>query len=186
MAQDELGTLDSFWRLLQTTFRQCELHYLTNNQGLAEQLLIKVQDCQNVLRALLGRIYEVSNHQSIVQDLEYILSALHHHSEHITEWTLLHEQSVITATIPPQAEVNGRGRPSYQICKEDLESLLELGFNFQQIAKIIGVSVRTIRRRREFFGLPIGDHYSSISDDELDRVVADIMQVCWSSVIRAL
>jgi len=28
------------------------------------------------------------------------------------------------------------------------------------------------------FGLPIGDNYTSISDEELDFVIADIMTVC--------
>ena len=58
-----------------------------------------------------------------------------------------------------------------------MEALIEAGFNFRQMATIIGVSERTIRRRREFFGLPVGDNFSDISDHELDVIVAGILQV---------
>ena len=68
-----------------------------------------------------------------------------------------------------------RGRPAYAIHEEELQSLIELGFSFHQIAVMLGVSERTIRRRRELFGLPIGaDCYSQISDEELDVVLNDI------------
>ena len=70
-----------------------------------------------------------------------------------------------------------QGRPPYDIRKEDLESLLELGFNFVQISAILGVSERTIRRRRMLFGLPVGSNFSPISDDDLDLVIGSILQL---------
>lgn len=52
-----------------------------------------------------------------------------------------------------------------------MEALIEAGFNFRQMATILGV---TIGLRREFFGLPV---FSDISDYELDVIVAGILQV---------
>ena len=39
------------------------------------------------------------------------------------------------------------------------------------------MSERTLRRRREEFGLPIGSSYTDLSDDALDEVVRDILEV---------
>ena len=66
----------------------------------------------------------------------------------------------------------------------DLEALLEAVFNFRQMATILGVSERTIRHRRELFGLPIGDNFSHISDHDLDGIVAGILQV--SSIVTVI
>ncbi len=91
----------------------------------------------------------------------------------------IEEQPTCTfASNPPPTLNNGlRGRPTFQVSRQPLEGLLELGFNFRQIAELIGVSERTIRRRRELYGLPIENTYSNISDEELDGIVADILQV---------
>lgn len=55
-----------------------------------------------------------------------------------------------------------------------MEALIEAGFNFRQMATILRV---TIGLRREFFGLPVRDNFSDISDYELDVIVAGILQV---------
>lgn len=54
-----------------------------------------------------------------------------------------------------------------------------MGFSFQDMSLILGVSVRTIRRRRQELGLPIGySHcYSSMTDLDLDEQVREILQV---------
>ena len=48
----------------------------------------------------------------------------------------------------------GRGRPRLVIPQEQLEGLRSLGFSGTDIAKMLGVSERTIRRRRETFDMP--------------------------------
>jgi len=39
------------------------------------------------------------------------------------------------------------------------------------IADMLGISVRTIRRRMDEYGLAIRDQYSTVSDEELDELV---------------
>ena len=177
------GTMNEFWDHLHHVFRQCERHYATDDVNLAEQLLIRVEECESVLRAILGRMYEVvPRNQAIIEDVEYLLQNLRRFAVHITDWNL---RSAIERprlpsgqSCPVYRRSNGRGRPSYLIHQEELEALIELGFSFNQIASMLGVSERTIRRRREIFGLPIGaEHYSQISDQHLDTVLSDIMNV---------
>ena len=70
------------------------------------------------------------------------------------------------------------GRPPYDIPQSQLEALIELGFSYAAIARMLNVSPRTLRRRRAKFGLPSGRLYSEISDHHLDQLVSEILQVC--------
>ena len=80
--------LNSFWRYLSDILRQLDRHHSTDNQGLAEQLLIRAEDCQGVLRAVLGRVLDVSADCPLVNDLENLSTVLSVHCNHIVEWTL--------------------------------------------------------------------------------------------------
>lgn len=185
-----MTTWHEFWSQLRHVFRQCERHYATDDINLAEQLLIRVEECESVLRVILGRMYETApRNQSIIEDLEYLLQNLHRHAVHITDWNLRSDAErprLPTFDSCPVYRSSGRaGRPAYSIQREELEALIELGFSFHQIAFMLGVSERTIRRRREYFGLPTGANcYSQLSDEELDTVVSDIMHVMCQSCIK--
>ena len=75
------------------------------------------------------------------------------------------EQSVLTGT---------RGRPKFNITKEQLQFLLERGFSVPDIAQIISVSVSTIERRLREFRIPARSFYSDIDEETLDRTIRDI------------
>ena len=63
------------------------------------------------------------------------------------------------------------GRPRFAIAEDQLCSLLQVGFS----VPLLGTSVRTIRRRMEEFGLSVSDFYSSISDNDLDGIVIEVL-----------
>lgn len=46
------------------------------------------------------------------------------------------------------------------------------GYSYEDMARLLGVSSRTLRRHRHDLGLPIGSNYASLSDDELDLVIS--------------
>jgi hypothetical protein len=71
-----------------------------------------------------------------------------------------------------------RGRPPFVISKVQLETLIELGYTYSTIARMYGVSERTLLRRRVEYGLPIGLSFTDISDDDLDITVRGILHVC--------
>ena len=68
------------------------------------------------------------------------------------------------------------GRPSFTVSPEQLSFLIENQFSAPQIADMVGVSVRTIRRRMTNFGLSISAQYSTVTDSELhvDEIVCEI------------
>ena len=72
--------------------------------------------------------------------------------------------------------VGGSGRPRFNIPRNQLVcTLLEARFTVPQIAEIIGVSIRTARRRMTEYSLNVRSLYSDISNEQLDRVVGDVM-----------
>lgn len=80
------------------------------------------------------------------------------------------------------------GRPSFDIPSDTLVFLIENRFTVPQIADIIGVSVRTVRRRMTSAGLSIRQQYSSISSQELDdlvRVIQHQFPMCGNRQMQA-
>ena len=80
------------------------------------------------------------------------------------------------------------GRPRFQISKEQLQYLLEANFTVPQMAQMIGVSVRTVHRRMDEYGLSVQGQYADITDSELDTLVADIHEDfpnCGNSVMKS-
>ena len=67
------------------------------------------------------------------------------------------------------------GRPAYNITKDQIEQLRETGMNWCSIAEFLGVSERTLQRRRIEFG--IDSNFSDISDNDLDNHVQEILHL---------
>jgi hypothetical protein len=71
---------------------------------------------------------------------------------------------------------NHRGRPKFLIPERQLVGLRSLNFTWKEIAVMLGVSVKTLRRRRMESDLPVFENnYSNITDEELDRFVSTIL-----------
>ena len=66
------------------------------------------------------------------------------------------------------------GRPRFDILQDQLEYLLDLRFTCSHIATLLGVSLRTIRRRMDEFGIAVRDRYSAMADAELDEEIGEI------------
>ena len=66
------------------------------------------------------------------------------------------------------------GRPKFDIPQQQLSFLVESGFTGPQIASILGVSLRTVRRRMVDYGLSMSDEYADILDSDLEHLVMEI------------
>lgn len=60
------------------------------------------------------------------------------------------------------------GRPRYHMEEERLLELLDMNLSIVSMAKLLGVSSRTVQRRMNEFGLFAQQRYSDTSDEELD------------------
>ena len=181
--------LDAFWRDLSSLCGQLERHFATDNIYLAERLAGQCDTALDLLRLIYSRVDEhiqssgldLFQHSrpsfvGVMLDLVIVIRFMQEQFVHYSEVASTLESTVIVtlgnAAGPPLnallRRTGQRGRPPFVIPIEQLEALIELGFNMTTIATLLGVSERTIRRRREIYGLPIGsDRYSDLSDVEL-------------------
>jgi AraC-like DNA-binding protein len=81
-----------------------------------------------------------------------------------------------TSSPLPQQGTCCRGRPKFEILEEQLELFLEYNFSVEKIAKMLGVSSKTIHRRLKQYGLSVKNTYSDMNDNQLDRIVSEIVQ----------
>ena len=97
-------------------------------------------------------------------------------------------QQVGTNTVALCQQVRGgfAGRPKIVVPEELLEQLLDMHFNCNIIAKLLGVSLRTVRRRMEEYGLSVQSRYSTISDENLDQLVMHLKHYYPSSGYRVI
>ena len=78
------------------------------------------------------------------------------------------------------------GRPSFEISEEQIQALREgAWFTWTDVTRILGLSTRTLSRRRQELGMPVGhaSNFSQISDDGLDDQVRDILTLAPQSGI---
>ena len=68
------------------------------------------------------------------------------------------------------------GRPRFAIPREQLAYLIENKFSVPQVSEMLGVSIRTIRRRMTEYGLSVAAQYATLTDDDLDHLVHSIQE----------
>uniref|UniRef100_A0A669F617 Uncharacterized protein n=1 Tax=Oreochromis niloticus TaxID=8128 RepID=A0A669F617_ORENI len=146
---------------------------------------------REMLQRLLHKVSQVMHRQPL--DVDYLQFVIDH------EMVLLRSlsdqveipQSIINALIelstvlsmedvnqqtPSQMSVSeGKlGRPNYNVSPVQLQILTEMFLSITQIAKLLGISVRTVKRRLHEYGISIKQCYSTTSDEELDNLVRSI------------
>ena len=111
----------------------------------------------------------------ILMDLSVVIRYIQQQSSHYSDIASTASSGLVRIRSEQTPEVRHRGqrgRPPFVISLDQLEALIELGLSMRRIASVLE---RTVRRRREMYGLPIGrDRYSLLLDHELDRLVSDI------------
>jgi len=74
----------------------------------------------------------------------------------------------------PTVHEGTSGSPRFDIPRNMLACLLEIRFTVPQMAHILGVSVRAVRRRMSEYVLNVRAFYSALTDDRLDTIVGEI------------
>ena len=112
---------------------------------------------------LLQHLHRLGVEEEVVQDTSQALALLSQQGE------------VVELLGSWQIDYTGRrGRPRYNISQQQLEHLLNLNFDCPTIAKMLGVSLSTVRRRMAEYHLSVNSCYSTMNDDELDGIVREI------------
>ena len=97
------------------------------------------------------------------------------------------DEDVYYNSSPLQRHFSGfKERPSFHIPEEQLELFIDFNFTVQQIAKMLGVSTKTIHRRLKGFGLSMRQMYANLTDIELDNLVSTIIRDFPNSGYKAM
>lgn len=81
----------------------------------------------------------------------------------------------------PSENTGANGRPRKIVGKNELERLFSIHRSWSKVAEIIGVSSKTISRRRVEFGMSISERcgerqfYTKISQDNLESIVQEVL-----------
>ncbi|XP_034554902.1 uncharacterized protein LOC117823781 [Notolabrus celidotus] len=112
----------------------------------------------------------------------YLLQALSRHVDILTEIVEALKEVFrlirITYSDAPETAVvlitGLPGRPRLDIERQHLVEMLQTNLSVPCIAKLLGVSARTVFRRTRDFGLSVSELYTTINDEELDNLVLSI------------
>lgn len=85
------------------------------------------------------------------------------------------DKDVYSGYKPEKVYSGCKGRPSFDIPKDQLEMFLEYNFSVPQIAEMLGVSLSTIKRRFRDYDLSVSQTYSAIGDNELDEIIQQLV-----------
>ena len=84
---------------------------------------------------------------------------------------------------PEEDNEGALGRPRKLIEKEEIENLFQIHNSWHKVADILGISDKTLRRRRHEYGLNVASSsgprstYTNISDEELCAVISDALRI---------
>ena len=113
----------------------------------------------------------------VLQDISQLMAILHEfahfYNEHAMEIEDLSSGPDLLLQCPV-TQTGAPGRPTIIISRAQIETLVEMGFNYSTIARMFGVSQRTLLRRRIEYGLPVVCSFTNISDTDLDAAVRSI------------
>ena len=151
--------------------------------GYLETLSVRAEECIRLFRTILARLTEITRqrriqigdhnmqlqedfHQLCTTFAESYYRFLHRTTDTIDELNFSCHRERIT----------GPGRPRVVITRQQIEALREIHFSWSCIARLLGVSERTLERRRQEFQMPMGRAcYSSVADNELDHIISEII-----------
>ena len=187
----EGGDVAEYLRQLPPFVALLDRHQHSCDTNLAEQLTYRGEEHLQLLLTICNRAEQLSLNSSpfsesreLHRDLWELFSLLNRklgRFSNLVEGSLEGDVARTTTLSTTVSVVHRgtRGRPSFFISRTQLEAFMELGFSYSKIARMLCISERTLQRRRAELGLPVGRNmlYSNISDEELDEVVSDVMQV---------
>ena len=162
---------------------EMERHHLTDNINMCGLFARRGEDFVGLLRVCASLLALQSNVTALTQEVQELIGRVESHVFHFHARQEFLEEGLNTELVQGLACETMRngmlgGRPVHKITEMQIWSLRSVGFTWRKIAKFLFVSERTLRRRRQEMGWPMGEQeFNEISNQNLDNVVRDILSM---------
>lgn len=166
-------------------------HLFSGNINLLEHWYYWLEDWINLINILRRRLAESESPEEIIESLAscgiHLRALQQNFDDALTENEDVGNLNV-RATCPNEPAALGesvvqQGRPRKHVTKQDIESLFRIHRNWKLVANVVGVSEKTLQRRRRELGLQVADGagprltYTEISQDALCNVVQEVLSI---------
>ena len=173
----ELGLLDGLVEVLQIS--RGVLNEITANGILNRSQYLRIQEVVALLTDFTTHFNNNFNDQSqavdeIVNGLTNLADFFHSNLSELNERAVFEEQADCFQV--SEYRTGKPGRPSVIIVQEQVEGLRSIGMTWENISKLLGVSSRTLRTKRQEFKDFIDFDYSEIDDNALNQIISNILQ----------
>ena len=182
MKMDLVQTVEEYFNSLPGLVVQTRRHLFSNDVNILENFSRGLEDSLNIVNTLQTRFEQSQVSVGLLLNIRRLIRELHRLFSSI-EGTLLdfsHEDDNIGRCFV--SETTGHnGRPKVEVSKEIIERLFAIHRSWQTVASILGISVRTLRRRRTEFQIPVSNPigprktYSEINEEDLLSNVREII-----------
>ncbi|XP_038554104.1 uncharacterized protein LOC119898821 isoform X1 [Micropterus salmoides] len=149
--------------------QDCTRRLLMDDVGSGVQLLTltRLETMHRSLQWARGRLINVTAADQLLSDLAELIQEVRMSSQPGQQGSFGYQAPLVLS--------GGRGRPHYCVTREQLSFLRSCGFTAPQMADILHVSVRTVRRRLRQLHCTRASLYADLTDSALDEHVQDIV-----------
>jgi hypothetical protein len=172
MAEDQVGDLREFFSSLLEILHRTDRVSVSLDTVQLELCERRLEGSLGIILALSSAVDEASSLKDLLDGLTDILTAKLLKTGFILN---LLRNAVVAENLYQDALPSTGGRPAYNVTKEQINQLRETGMNWRAVAKILRISDSTLYRRR--LELNVAKTFSPIQDDELDRIIQDILSL---------
>ena len=184
MAHQWLPNINEFFFSLGRLIDTCDSQLHSVSRDRSEFLTRRLDEYARTMSIIVTRFNESYGHlesqRSCLHNLSYILERTLSLRSHFERECLLQDESDENGVLSLISVENSgvRGRPRFCLSQEQLQALhRDCGMRWSDISRTLGVSERTVRRRRHQFGMSVeGREFSNMSDYQLDEFVGRILQ----------
>ena len=179
--------MEDFLKDLPVQYELASRHLFIGNVNLLEHWYYRLGDWINLINILRRQFEESESPEEIIESLAscgiHLRIIQQNFDDALTENEYVGNLGV-RATCPNKpAGSDVQGRPRKHVIKEDIESLFRIHRNWKLVANVLGVSEKTLQRRRRELGLQVADRagprvtYTAISQEALCQVVQEVLTI---------
>ena len=168
---------------------QARRQAFSSNLNMLEFWNRRLQDFSHVISVFIRRCEGAretpENLCVYLRELLVEISSLHNLVENniLTDQAYIADMSADFIRCPEEHDEGAFGRPRKLIEKEEIENLFQIHNSWHKVAELLGISEKTLRRRRQEYGMNVAgtsgprSTYTNISDEDLCAVISDALSI---------